>query len=191
MKKVLFLFISVMICVSGYSQKHMKFQGIDIDGDKKAFIDQLVKKGYSYEGSSAGAEMLSGTFTSKKATVCVSSNTEGNVISVSVELPEDAKWNNLLKEYSYYKNLYTQKYGMPVEVNEKDKTISDNNSFKMMFLEDGRNQWECWFKTEEGEILLSIKGIKHDFDDPTGCITIMYRDKANYKKNQNRDIDDI
>lgn len=191
MKRAIFLFISTLICVCCYSQKHMKFQGIEIDGTKKAFIDQLIKKGYRYEGTNDNLELLSGTFTSKKANVAVSSNTDGNVISVSVALPEDTKWNNLLNEYNYYKNLYTQKYGMPIAVNEKDKIISDNNSFKMMFLEDGRNQWECWFETEEGDILLTIKGIKHDFDDNTGCITIMYRDKVNYKKSQNKDIDDI
>ena len=191
MKKVLFLFISLMVCVCGYSQKHMKFQGIEIDGTKKDFVDQLVKKGYRYEGPSDNIEILSGTFTSKKAKVGVLANSAGNVIAVTVSLPEYKEWKTLLNEYNYYKDLYTQKYGMPVSVNEKDKTINEDNHWKLSYLVEGRNEWECWFETEEGEILLAIKGLKHDFDDNTGYITIMYRDKANYKKNQNKDIDDI
>lgn len=62
MKRVLFIFISLMICVCSYSQKHMKFQGIEIDGTKKDFVDQLIKKGYRYYGTTDYVEMLSGTF---------------------------------------------------------------------------------------------------------------------------------
>lgn len=191
MRIVLFMIISLMICVSGYSQKHMKFQGIEIDGTKKAFVDQLIKKGYRYEGPIDNMEMLSGTFTSKKARIGVNANSDGNVIEVVVKLPEYTEWKTLLNEYNYYKDLYTQKYGMPVSVNEKDKTISDDNHWKISYLVEGENEWECWFETKEGEILLTIKGIKHKFAENTGNITIMYRDKANYKKNQNKDIDDI
>lgn len=194
MKRVLFIFISLMICVSGYSQKHMKFQGIEIDGTKKEFVDQLIKKGYryEYENSIDNAAVLSGTFTGKKAEIYVNANSADNdVSSVIVDLPESTKWKSLLIEYNYYKDLYSQKYGMPVEVNEKDKTISDDNHWKIKYLVDGKNEWECWFETKDGEILLEIRGIKHDFGDDAGCITIMYRDKANFKKNQNKDIDDI
>lgn len=191
MKRVLFIFISLMICVCGYSQKHMKFQGIEIDGTKKNFVDQLIKKGYKYVGPADNMEMLSGTFTSKKAMIGVSANSDNNVISVGVMLPENTEWKALLNEYNYYKDLYTQKYGMPVVVNEKDKTINDDNYWKLSYLIDGKNEWECWFETEVGEILLTIRGVKHDFGDDAGCISIMYRDKANFKKNQNKDIDDI
>lgn len=190
MKRVLFIFISLMICVCGYSQKHMKFQGIEIDGTKKAFVDQLIKKGYKYVGPADNMELLSGTFTSKKAIVAVTSNSDNNVISVGVMLPEKTEWKALVNEYNYYQNLYSQKYGMPVEVNEKDGSGTDDNYIKMMALGNGETEWECWFETEEGEILLSIKGSK-GIIDRSGHIIIMYRDKTNFLENQNKDIDDI
>lgn len=191
MKRVLFIFISLMICVCGYSQKHMKFQGIEIDGTKKAFVDQLIKKGYRYDGPSDNLELLSGTFTSKNARIGVSTNSSDNVIAVVVLLPENTEWKALVNEYRYYKDLYTQKYGIPVKVTENDKSSFDDNYMKMLSLANGETEWECWFETEEGEILLAIQGIKHRFGDNTGSISILYRDKANFKKNQNKDIDDI
>lgn len=127
MKRFMIFFITLMMGVSSYCQNHMKFQGIEINGTVKAFVDKMVQKGYKYESPIENGAMLSGTFTSKNALLTVAGNSSGNVIAVIVALPDNKEWKNLVTEYDYYKNLYTQKYGMPVSVTEQDKTLSDYN----------------------------------------------------------------
>ena len=192
MKRILFVIISLMICVCGYSQKHMKFQGIEIDGTVKSFVDKLVQKGYKYEISlDNNGAALSGTFTNKKAFLGVYANSNSVVYCVLVYLSDCKEWKSLLNEYNYYKDLYTKKYGEPVSVTETYDFISNNNYVNILQLVNGKIEWKCWFETEDGEILLSIRGKDNKLEEDSGCISIMYRDKSNFEKSKSRDIEDI
>lgn len=192
MKKMWLLIVGLMICVCGYCQSHMKFQGIEINGTKKDFVDQLVKKGYKYITTNQSGAYLTGTFTNKKVDVMVTTNSLGNVVAVGLVLPESDEWKSLLNEYNYYKDLYSQKYGRPTSVNEKYDYKTNDNYLNMLHIVDGKTEWECWFGTPEGEILLSIEGNKRQkYGDRTANIIIMYRDKENMKNERNKDFDDI
>ena len=49
MKKLILLFLSVIVCVTMQGQTHMKFMGIPLDGTVESFSQKLKAKGINYD----------------------------------------------------------------------------------------------------------------------------------------------
>lgn len=67
MKKLILLFLSVIVCVTMQGQTHMKFMGIPLDGTVESFSQKLKAKGINYDAVaskklSPGAKLYRGTF---------------------------------------------------------------------------------------------------------------------------------
>lgn len=78
--------ISSFFCLSTYSQKHMKFMGIPIDGNAYSFCQKLVEKGFSKDnGNVPNAYCLIGKFYGENANIQVDYTYDTNTVySVTV-----------------------------------------------------------------------------------------------------------
>lgn len=65
-------FVSFLICLCTYSQKHMKFMGIPIDGNANFFIQKLGEKGFSRDKEDVpNAYCVTGKFYGEDANIQV------------------------------------------------------------------------------------------------------------------------
>lgn len=92
MKKLILLFLSVIVCVTMQGQTHMKFMGIPLDGTVESFSQKLKAKGINYDAVaskklSPGAKLYRGTFMGEKAQFVVMFNAKNRIVyGVGVEL---------------------------------------------------------------------------------------------------------
>lgn len=77
MKKLLFTLVLACISLYGFSQEHLSFKGIPIEGSMTAFCQKLRAKGFTQIGRDKNITMFTGDFTGRQATVGVGASDDG------------------------------------------------------------------------------------------------------------------
>ena len=114
MKRMLFLLTVFFTCLNVFSQEHMMFNGIPIDGKVEELVHKLELKGYKLDRYLDGDAIMKGTFAGKSATLYVLGTAKTKTAwNVSVDFGESNSWYSLKSEYNDFKELYTKKYGSP------------------------------------------------------------------------------
>ncbi len=133
--------------------------------------------------------MFSGHFTDTEVTVGVIATNGGeDVYSIVILLPSSEEWNQLVKSYDYYKDLYTSKYGNPKESTEINPAIDNDNLFLMSELSYGTVKYISQWEAKGGSIELSIEK-SGEFNE--GHVVIRYRDNLNLETKRKNDLDEI
>ena len=191
MKKLTALFVFMVIALTSYAQsnsEHLSFKGIPIEGSMSEFCQKLKAKGFTSIGSENNLALFMGDFTGRNATIGVTATDDGkNVFAVAVLFDPSGEWNTLVNTYSYYKDLYTRKYGKPAISKEKNPASSDSNTVLMTKLLQGRVVWTSTWEVTGGDIELSIE--KSGFYE--GVVVIRYRDSQNVETKIQKDLEDI
>ena len=171
-----------------YSE-HLSFKGIPIEGSITEFCKKLEDKGFSSIGSEDNITMFTGDFTGREANVAVAATDDGkNVFSVVVLFDPSGEWNTLVNIYTYYKDLYTRKYGKPAKTKEKNPASSDSNISLMSEIYQGTVVWASAWEVTGGDIELSIEKSTGIYE---GMVMIRYRDTQNVEAKIQRDLEDI
>lgn len=114
MKRMLFLLTVFFTCLNVFSQEHMMFNGIPIDGKVEELVHKLEIKEYKLDQYLDGHAIMTGTFAGKSATLYVLGTVKTKTAwKVSVDLGESNSWYSLKREYNDFKDLFTKKYGKP------------------------------------------------------------------------------
>lgn len=190
MRKLLFTLFAVCIvaCSMAQTQEHLSFKGIPIEGSMAAFCQKLKSKGFTQLGSQGNIRAFKGDFTGRQASVgVIAADNNQDVFSVVVFFDETDSWNTLVNTYSYYKDLYTEKYGNPTDCIEENPSSTSSNTSLMFELFQGRVTWGCIFDAPGGRIQISIE--KKDFS--YGYVVIKYQDAQNANAKRQSDLDDI
>lgn len=192
MKRLITLFAFVAIALATYAQesyKPLSFKGIPIDGSLSEFCQKLKAKGFTYINRNHNAALFEGSFTSRHATIGVCSTDDGSkVIAVVVFFDVSQEWNTLVSTYNYCKDLYTQKYGNPSVVHEKNPARQNSNIAFMYELHQGTVLWGTLWEVPGGEIELSIDKSDGVYE---GMVMISYRNTQNEKAKTQNDLGDI
>ena len=169
---------------------HLTFKGIPIDGNLTTFVNKLKQKGFTVLYSEKGVTMLKGDFAAIKDCTVVVTEHESKVVNrVAVMFPSKDKWATLYNQYSDLKQMLTEKYGEPAEVEEKFQNHSyelDDND-KMYEVRMNRCLYYCDWVLENGVIELRIQ-----HETTLGCrVVLVYIDAENESKVRSSAIDDL
>lgn len=191
MKKALlitFLSMFTTVCLAQESS-HLKFKGIPIDGEYKAFAQKLVQKGFSLEDSSEDGILLTGTFmATPEVMVLIYPDPASKAVSmVSAMIETGNSWAKIESRYYDVINTYKEKYGEPTEhVEEFTAEVYDSNTRRMSLLEDGQCNYKTLWKTEGGSIVITPTYFNLKY-----YIVCTYMDEQNVKALRQTIIDDI
>lgn len=191
MKKALlitFLSLFTTVCLAQESS-HLKFKGIPIDGEYKAFAQKLVQKGFSLEDSSEDGIVLTGTFmaTSEVTVLVFPEPSSKNVFSVSAMIDAGDKWPIIEKKYYKVVDLYKEKYGEPTQhVEEFTVEVHNDDFFKKNALQEGQCNYESLWETDGGRIVVSLSYFQFNY-----YVICAYVDEQNVKARRQTMIDDI
>ena len=192
MKKLTAMFAFMVIALTSYAQsnsEHLSFKGIPIEGSMSEFCQKLKAKGFTSIGSENNLALFMGDFTGRNATIGVTATDDGkNVFAVAVLFDPSDEWNTLVNTYSYYKDLYTRKYGKPTISKEKNPAYSDSNTALMAEVHRGRVVWTNAWEVTGGDIELSIEKTSGFYE---GMVIIRYRDSQNVETKIHKDLEDI
>lgn len=188
MKNIIATFILTFSIISGFSQQHLSFKGVSIDGTLKEYTKAMQLKGFTLQGMENGCSLLSGDFAGyKECVVMVSTlNNKDLVNKIIVIFSEHDTWKGLYDNYSLLQEMLTEKYGDPSENKEyfDGKNLDDQD--KMIELTLQRCHYYTIYETDLGNIELSMECINYN-----KCVVLQYYDKANSAIVRQAAIDDL
>ena len=196
MKTKLFAAACLMIAATfgATAQNHQTFKGVPIDGKTSAFVNQLKQKGFQQIGKS---DTLTGTFAGYndcEVTVMTSAQTD-NVYGVRVKIPM-CQPLGIYAEYKKLQTALTEKYGEPVNPQEKRSQSTKEDDFitaLYKLIADVKETFDfpysCVFDTGCGNVMLNGAWIPSDCGG--GFILITYIDNANNTARQQIIYDDL
>lgn len=168
-------FLTFLFCILTsvvFSQEHLKFKGIPINGDLNTFTNALVKAGFKLDDTDQIINTLSGEFVNNKCTIFVVATKKSKVVwRVKVYLPEVENWFSIKVKYLNLKKEFTEKYGIGDSYEFFSKPYDEGDGYEMQALELEKCTYSTYFKTVNGSICLEISKFKQ--------IAISYDDKIN------------
>lgn len=190
--KKLILTLMLLVGLSATAQiGHMTFKGVPIDGSLNTVVSKLKQKGFTLVHSEGGTAMLMGDFASfKNCTVGVIEHESGIVDRILVMLPDKDTWTLLHNDYTKLKEMLTEKYGDPANIEEEfpnRSSYSFDDSDRMFEVQMDRCRYICDWVTENGSIEIRI-----DHNIMIGCyVVLLYIDAENEAKVHASAIDDL
>ncbi len=199
MKKLfLFVLFFVFAIYASYGQKdvsetgHLRFMGIEMTGSISDFIGKLEDKGmtvYSQDNSNA---VLLGRFAGKDAMIDVFTTPKSNMVHGIEVIFNNTKndWSYLKSQYLNIKEMLSNKYGKPVEMEYFEKPDTEGSGNELYELKEGKGAYQSTFLPEglldEGMIVLSIKA---SYTNP--YVGLNYVDGKNSKLYMSESLEDL
>lgn len=179
MKKMLFSLLVILMSVNAFSQEHLEFNGVPIDGKIETFVQKLESKGYKlveYMGSNA---VMKGDFAGNSATLFIlGSKKTKTVWKVAAQFADKDSWSDLKSQYKDYKKLYTQKYGEPSDHFEFfSKPYYEGDGYELQALRKGKCNFISFYTLDAGTICVELS--------KSECLQLGYEDKINSEISRN------
>lgn len=190
--RVILAILFPALALTAFSQDHMKFMGLPIDGQLTTFCQALEKKNLQLDKMYANSARYEGLFTGRLAYMIVETTPKTHTVcDVLVAYQDHQKWDDMDNLYFGLKEQLTTKYGEPKDVLEVgDAPISD--SFIEDNLENASLIRRARFETEVGYIDLGIDNLRlfaGSYGSPYAYL--IYIDKANQAKCDQEAFDDL
>lgn len=164
-------FLFTIICA--YSQQHLEFRDIPIDGPIKTFVKKLKKQGYKQVFDNGRYRTFEGRFAVGDARITVYSTEKTKTVwKVCVVFGVYDSWNEANNIYSSLKDLYVTKYGTPNNVYEFFAPEYIGREFEAITNEKGA--CASFFDVPNGYINITI-----DCIDYRGAVIVTYEDIIN------------
>ena len=116
MKRILAIFSAIFISTILLGQnEHLRFKGVEINGNYKTFSQELVKKGFVIQESTDYGVLLRGEFMGHPnvLTMVYPDSKTQKVISVGAFLETRDNWQSMLSTFENVVETYKKKYGEP------------------------------------------------------------------------------
>ena len=147
--------------------EHVKFKGIEIDGNIKEFIKKMKKAGFSYDrahsnkiASMSGTDnviLMSGKFTGKPCDAYIQITPKSKIVCKIVIHFVEKTWDELKKEYFDTKDIFFQKYGKPFsELQCFEYPYHEGDRNELQALKDGKCKYYSFYKAKNGGIVVEI-----------------------------------
>lgn len=190
MKRFIITMLSILIAVSLNAQdNHLKFKGIPIDGEYKAFAQKLIQKGFKQIESTQDGIVLSGNFMATPGVMVLvyPDPTSKSVSTVSAMIEASDNWPTIEAKYYDVVDTYKMKYGEPSQrIEEFSVDVHNDDFFRKNALHDGQCNYKSLWETEGGRIVLSMAYFQLRY-----YIICAYVDEQNVKALRQTIIDDI
>lgn len=187
MKRTLAFIVFALPALLAMADGHMTFKGIEIDGTAQEFAKNLTAKGFKTVGIENGNAMLTGTFTGQDVIVVAYStpNTK-KVYRIGVIYQGGSQWSLIYNQYSNLKEMLIKKYGEPTDFVE-EVTESYLKGSELHALHMDKLNYQCDFKTEQGNVILKIAHERTLGD----FILVAYTDAVNGQIAESEMIDEL
>ncbi len=157
---------------SGYSQEHLRFKNVPMDGTVINFTKELIKQGFIVKKENKNLHVLTGNFIGRPCEVrLVATKKTAAIWKVVVLLPTVKDWAPLKIDYMSLKNAFVDKYGDGKSYEFFAKPYVEGESDEMEALSFGRCHYITYWEKPEGTVALQIT--------TEGRITITYEDALN------------
>jgi hypothetical protein len=197
MKKAIIILTILMNIFSSTAQtktdlsQHLTFKGVPLDGTLDEYVFKMKQNGFKHLSTEDGMAMLQGDFAGyKDCYVGVSTLKQKDLVhKIGVLFPEKDTWSTLSGNYFDLKQMLTEKYGKPSDVEEKfdRESESRDDGSKMYEVKFDRCKYESIWVTDKGQIQLSI-----DHNSVTSCfVKLAYFDKINGETIKKQALDDL
>lgn len=194
-KRVIWTLVMCMSFLTIFSQEHMTFQGIPIDGSIKLFHKQMKKHGFKlsqrreegniYRGSYiTNNDMVNVFFSSKSKkvmAVCIRVNPSNMVNTES--------WQKVKENYDYVVNLFSEKYDTAEKntIAYFEAPYEEGDGNEVEGIRNGKCHYSTEFNVPQGRIVVNISSCGYvmftyapeDIGKEVPCISIQIIDYAN------------
>ena len=181
MKKILLALIFAVGSLGCWAEGHFMFEGVEMNGNLDAFIQQMDTKGFrklkvSKDGHSA---LLLGIYAKYACpTYVFSTDGENMVYKVGVYMPSKSSWSELKKLYLEYRQSLIDKYGQPnSDYMDFSDGYADGDGRELEALYKDACSFYAYWWTELGTVTI---GLNEDGADKGQIVTI-FEDAANLK----------
>ena len=193
MKKFIAFILFAIICVmcASAQDEGLVFKGVPIGGELSSFISKLKSKDFTLIEKDGCRALLTGKFTGQNVKLLVvSTDSDKMVYGLGAIFDEIDTWQTILSQYENYKDLYTEKYGEPVQCIETygNSVYSANSQINHIGLESGEIVYKSVFMTKKGSIIIEIENGQsyRSFN-----LAILYRYEDNIKAHREAMKDEI
>ncbi|MDR3127229.1 MAG: hypothetical protein LBU08_01995 [Tannerellaceae bacterium] len=177
MKKAIFLLVCFTLSISAFSQEHLTFKGVPINGYLPDFVEEMKKKGFSLETVGDGTAWMEGNFLNEKCSLRMSVTPKSQLVySVIVMLPKKDSWYSLKSSYEEIVAQYRKKYGKPFYFKEDFLSpYYEGDGYELQALSLSKCLYGTYWKLTEGSILIGM-GTSTLLE---GYLLICYEDRIN------------
>lgn len=191
MKKALLISLFALLAAVCFGQEaaHLKFKGIPLDGNYKAFAQKLVQKGFKQIDITEDAIVMKGSFMAKPdVKVVITPDPATKTVSVvSAMIDAGDGWGNIENRYYRVVDIYTEKYGEPTEhAEEFNRDVYGDDYLREDALQDGQCNYHSQWEIEGGRIVIYL--MYFDFHYYVVC---SYADDVNVQALRQSILDDI
>ena len=179
MKRIILSLFALVVCFTLYSQEHLKFKGIEMNGSVTYFCDQLKEQIPDLKGKIVEDHgMYTGSFAGVSGcSIIVYPNPLGDVRLVVVVFPEVTTWATLKSNYNELNATLQKKYGKASGYARKFETpYEDGDGYELSALSLGKVSFGDVYTVDKGEIMILMnKGSNHN----SGSVMVSYTDEIN------------
>lgn len=171
-----------------FTQEHMTFKNIPIDGNYKEFVKKMKGDGGEVILEREGVVVLKYKFTGKPCELFVLYTPKTNIVwKVAVSFDKYISWKSIKSDYFDFKDLYTKKYGNPDSFEFFSDPYYEGDGYEMQAIRNEKCTYTSFFEAENGYISVKI--------GTTESIFLSYEDKINSnistKEEEERDMGEI
>ena len=163
----------MLLSLSVFSQEHLDFRGIPIDGHIDNFIAKMKTLGYTISSKDDVSAIMKGKFTNRDADIFILATPQTKtVFKVFVDFEKESSWSTLKNNYFDYKELYIKKYGETEHAYEFfSKPYYEGDGYELQALTKEKCTYATFFKTQNGIVVVELT--KYE------CLRLAYEDKIN------------
>ena len=185
MKKFMLIGALLTVCAISFSQDHLTFKGIEINGTLTEFSKKLEASGFkkTYTNDAQDACVLEGSFAGfDECRIFVLSTAQEHIVwKVAVLLPEQSSWYSLKSRYNDFKSSLTEKYGAPDKKYEYfSSPYYEGDGYEISALNNDKCTYATYFYTDLGTVGIDLEGGGYG----KGQVRIMYTDATNAELNE-------
>ncbi len=174
MKKTFIILVLLSFFIGAQASIHLKFMGIDIDGDFNDFKISLENKGFVYEDSYKSLHKFYGVFANEVVKLQVLASPKTNIVcKVIVYFPEKNNWAKLKADYFKKKNMYSTKYTIDKDFEFFGSPYDEGDGYEMRAVQNEKCFYNSFFLAIGGHIGVEICKDK--------CVKVTYEDRENIK----------
>lgn len=157
MKKLVLLFVAMLMSTTFFAQEHLDFRGVPIDGHIDNFVSKMEGLGYTLDNKSDKSAKMSGQFTGRNVELWIFYTRKTHTVWKVVMYFDEDSWSSLKSDYFEYKKLYTQKYGEPSSSYEFfSKPYYEGDGYELQALRKEKCHYLSLYKLDTGTIAVQI-----------------------------------
>ena len=171
--KLLLTFLWVLP-IFAFTQEHLKFKNVPINGTVTEFAKQMQSLGFTLVETKNNIVIMQGDFINKSCKLYVVGSKKTNIVwKVYITLPEETSWSSIKSNYFEIRDQFKKKYGEGKSYEFFSKPYYEGDGYELQALRNDKCSYSTFWEMENGAITVEMSS--------TERIAISYEDSQNVK----------